>query len=128
MPDYIMQPGYGGPGPTQITPKNVLLQVNNGMIAVARPPFTGTDRSTTTSTTAKQLMPANSDRMGFYLKNDTTIDVWFNIGGTAAATAGAGNMRLPANGGYFESGMVTPADAISIIAASGTPAITAREF
>ena len=63
-----------------------------------------------------------------YLKNDTAIDVWFNIGGTAVAQAGGGNLRLPANGGYFESGSTTPAEAVSIIAASGTPAITAREF
>lgn len=128
MPDYIMQPGYTGPNPSNISRKDVLVQVTNGMLAVGRPPMAGVDRSITTSTAAQTLMPANTSRMGFYLKNDTAIDVWFNIGGTATIVPGAGNLRLPGNGGYFESGMVTPSEAISIIAASGTPAITAREF
>lgn len=128
MPDYIMQPGYTGPSPTQITPKNVPILVNNGIMSTGRPASQGTDRSTTASTTAKVILAANDARQGFYLKNDTTIDVWFNIGGTAAATAGGGNMRLPANGGYYETGAFAPTEAISIIAVSGTPAITAREF
>lgn len=129
MPDYLIQPGYTGPSPSQIQPKNVAIQVTStGSLSVGRPAASGTDRSTTASTTAKVLMPANPDRIGFILKNDSTIDVWFNIGGTAAATAGSGNFRLPANGGYFESGMVTPSEAVSIIAVSGSPAITAREF
>lgn len=89
----------------------------------------GTDRSIATSTTSAPLMAANPTRTAFYIKNDTTIDVWFNIGATAVATAGGGNMKVAANGGYYESapGFVTTA-AINIIAASGAPAITAREF
>jgi len=89
----------------------------------------GTDRSTAASTTSVPLMVANPSRTAFYIKNDTTIDVWFNVGATAVATAGGGNMKVAANGGYYESapGFVTTA-AINIIAASGTPAITAREF
>lgn len=128
MPDYIPYTGYTGPSPTQLTPKTVYAQINNGVFATGRPASAGTDRSTTAGITAKVLMAANPDRMGFYLKNDTTIDVWFNIGGTAAATAGTGNMRLPANGGYYETGAFAPTEAVSIIAVSGTPAITAREF
>lgn len=128
MPDYIMQPGYTGPSPTQITPKNVPILVTNGVMSTGRPASQGIDRSTTTSTTAKVILAANDARQGFYLKNDTTIDVWFNIGGTAVATAGGGNMRLPANGGYYETGAFAPTEAVSIIAVSGAPAITAREF
>lgn len=128
MPDYIIMTGYTGPNPSQVTPKNVPLIVNNGIFAVARPTGTGVDRSIVATTAAAVLMPANTARMGFFLKNDTATDVWFNIGGTAVAQAGGGNLRLPANGGYFESGSTTPAEAISIIAASGTAAITSREF
>jgi len=92
-------------------------------------PSTGTDRSITASTTSQQLMAANSARHGFYIKNDTAIDVWINIGATAVATAGGGNIKIAANGGYFESpAAVTPSAAINIIAASATPAITAREL
>lgn len=130
MPDYVLQPGYTGPNPSpaNLTPKNVPIMVSGGMLASGRPGSVGTDRSTTAGTTAKAIMAANDARQGFYLKNDTTIDVWFNIGGTAAATPGGGNMRLAANGGYFETGAFAPTEAISIIAVSGTPAITAREF
>lgn len=130
MPDFIIVKGYTGPSlaQAQAQTKDVPIMVNGGVLGVARPTLTGTDRSITTGTTAAVLMPANTARMGFYLKNDTAIDVWFNVGGTAAATAGAGNIKLPANGGYFESGTFTPGEAISIIAASGTPAITAREY
>lgn len=128
MPDYIPFTGYTGQSVNQLSPKTVYAQVNNGVFASGRPASVGTDRSTAAGTTAKVLMAANADRIGFYLKNDTTIDVWFNIGGTAAATAGSGNMRLPANGGYYETGAFAPTEAISIIAVSGTAAITAREF
>lgn len=86
----------------------------------------GVDRSITATTTAQQLMAAMTTRGRFYVKNDTAIDVWINIGGTATAAAGTGNIKLAASGGYYELAGCT--DAISIIAASGTPAITAREF
>lgn len=128
MPDYLILKGYTGPNPAQIQPKDVPVMVTNGVLGVARPTLTGTDRSIVAGVAATQLMAANTARMGFYLKNDTAIDVWFNIGAAAQAQAGGGNIKLPANGGYFESGTFTPGEAISIIAASGTPAITAREY
>lgn len=128
MPDYIAFTGYTGPSVTQLTPKTVYAQVNNGVFGVARPTMNGTDRSIVASTTTQVLMPANAGRMGFYVKNDTTIDVWINIGASASAAPGNGNMKVPANGGYFESGTFTPGEVINIISASGSPAITAREF
>lgn len=88
----------------------------------------GVDRSVTTSTTSSQLMAANTARRGLFIVNDTAIDVWINFGATAVAAAGAGNIKIGANGGRYESGAFTPSTAINIIAASGTPAITAREF
>lgn len=86
----------------------------------------GTDRSITASTTSQSLIPLNTSRNKFYVKNDSAIDVWINIGATAIAVAGSGNLKIVANGGYFEFSGST--SAINIIAASGTPAITAREF
>jgi len=88
----------------------------------------GVDRSKTTSTTSSLLMAANSARRGVFIVNDTAIDVWINFGATAVAAAGGGNIKIAAAGGKYESGAFTPSTAINIIAASGTPAITAREF
>lgn len=95
-------------------------------VIVMRPAsVTGTDRSLTATTTSAQLMAANASRSRFFIKNDSAVDVWINFGATATATPGSGNMKIAA-GGYFEfSG---GSSAINIVAASGTAAITAREF
>lgn len=99
----------------------------SGSTNVLNAPVAGTDRSITASTSSQQLMPANATRHGFLIKNDSTIDIWINIGSTAVAAAGGGNLKISANGGYYEApvGFTT---AINIIAASGSPAITAREY
>lgn len=87
---------------------------------------TGTDRSIVATTTSQQLMAANTLRRKLIVKNDTGIVVWINFGAAAVAVAGAGNYAIAANGGYFEiDGALA---AVNIIAASGTPAISAREF
>lgn len=102
----------------------------SGTVTTAPPtPAAGTDKSAATSTASSVLMAANASRKGFFIKNDTTIDVWVNFGATAVATAGSGNYKIAANGGYLESPPWGPTtSAINIIAASGTPAISAREF
>lgn len=130
MPDFIIVKGYTGPSlaQAQSQTKDVPIMVNGGVLGVARPTLTGTDRSIVTTTASAVVMAANAARMGFYFKNDTTINVWINIGATAQIQAGGGNIKIPANGGYFESGTFTPGEPISIIAESGTPAITAREY
>lgn len=86
----------------------------------------GTDRSITATTTSQQLMAANAARKRIYVANDSTIDVWIRPGGAASAAAGGGNVKVAANGGFFELAGTT--EAWFIIAASGTPAISAREF
>lgn len=86
----------------------------------------GTDRSGTAGTSSSALMAANAARRNFYIKNDSTIDIWINPSATATATAGNGNIKVPANGGYFEQAFST--SAWSVIAASATAAYTAREF
>lgn len=90
-----------------------------------QPPLAGTDRSLTATTTAQTLIPANTIRSKFFIKNDSTVDVWINIGGTATAAAGTGNMKIAASGGYFE--FTGSNSAISVIATANA-AITAREF
>lgn len=128
MPDYYYRPGFSVGANGTTTRKDVPIAVSNGAMAVSMPAVTGTDRSIVAGVAAQVLMPANTARMGLYIRNDTASDIWFNIGAVAVAAAGGGNMKLAANGGYYESGSFTPTEAISIIAASGTPAITAREF
>lgn len=93
---------------------------------VKTPPSTGTDRSITATTTSQQLMAANALRTKFFIKNDTAIVVWINMGATAVAAAGGGNIAIAANGGFFE--FTGASGVINIIAASTTAAVTAREF
>lgn len=103
----------------------VVLASDQAVLSVRTAPLTGTDRSVTATTTSAQLMAANTSRTKFFVKNDSTIDVWINFGATAVATAGGGNMKIAA-GGYFE--FAGSSSAINIIAASTTAAVTAREF
>lgn len=97
---------------------------------IVNTPALGLDRSLTVTTTAQQLMAANPDRQGFYVVNDSAVDVYVNIGATAVAAAGSGNIKLTASGGKLFSWDlgVTPSSAISIVCASSTAAVTAREF
>lgn len=86
----------------------------------------GVDRSATLSTTSAQIMAANPLRKRLYIANDSAIDVWIRPASPATAVAGGGNIRLAANGGFFE--LAGSVEAWHAIAVSGTPAITAREF
>ncbi len=100
----------------------------SGRLRIRLADGSGTDRSITATTTSQQLMASNTARVAFVIKNDTTIDVWINVGATAVATAGSGNFKVAANGGYYSPDGCVPTGAINIIATSGTPAITAREY
>lgn len=102
------------------------IQIVQLLPAVLGSGGTGTDRSATLSVASAQIMPANPNRMRLYVANDTAIDIWIKPGSAAVAAAGAGNIKVPANGGFFE--LAGSTDAWHAIAASGTPAITAREF
>jgi len=87
----------------------------------------GTARDITASTTSQTLMAAMTTRGKFIVSNDSTVDVWINtLGRPAVAAAGGGNKKIAANGGYFELSGYT--GAVTIIAASGTAAITALEL
>lgn len=87
---------------------------------------TATNRNLTVTTSAAVLAPANPSRSGFFVVNDLAGNVWINFGGTAAASAGAGNIKIPP-GGRYEMPIVVDIRAISIIGeVSGN--ITAMEY
>lgn len=117
-----VDPGTG----TAATALPARTDVTPNAIPVYASAKAGVDRSITATTTAQVLMAAMTTRGRFYVKNDAAVDIWINIGGTATAAAGTGNIKLAAGGGYYE--LAGCADAVSIIAASATAAVTAREF
>jgi len=92
---------------------------------VSEPPLTAISRSGTLSTTSAILLPANPMRSKFFIKNDSAVDIWINIGNTAVASAGAGNIKIAA-GAYFE--LQGTSQIVTGIATSGTAAVTCYEF
>lgn len=92
---------------------------------VCEPPLTSTARSATVTTVSAILIPANTTRAKFIIKNDSATDIWINIGSTAVAAAGAGNIKIAANG-YFE--LQGTNQIITVICATGTANITCYEF
>lgn len=97
-----------------------------GAVKIVTTARSGTDRSITATTTSQVLMAANLNRTRFFIKNDTAIVVWVNLGATAVAAAGTGNISIAANGGYLE--LSGTSEAVNIIATSTTAAVTAREY
>jgi len=85
-----------------------------------------TDRSGTASGSSAQVAAANSARKYFIIQNlDSSINIFVNFGATA--TTGAGSFLIEPKGSMvFEGGFMTT-QAINVIAASGTPAYTAKE-
>lgn len=79
-----------------------------------------TDYSTTAGTTSSQAVPASTSARRMIMQNlDAAISVHFNLG--APATTAAGSLRL-SPGAITEITGVS--DAINIISASGTAAVT----
>ena len=68
-------------------------------------------------------MPANTNRQSFFIKNDSAIAVTISFGTTPAVVGALGTILIPTNS-YFEN---RDSRQINIIAASGTPNITAEE-
>lgn len=95
----------------------------NQKVTIAARPLM--DRSVAlAANTQVTLIPINLSRTGFFIKNDSAVDIWINMVGAAAASAGAGNIKIAANG-YFELKGVS--NAVSAIATAAA-AITAGEF
>lgn len=86
---------------------------------------TSTDRSIVADTTSKVAAAANSRRQSIEFRNDSAVDVYINFNGVATAVAGGGNIKIAANGGTYTS---RDQDAVQIIAASATAAVTITEF
>jgi hypothetical protein len=86
----------------------------------------GTDRSASVGTSSGILIPASAQRIRFIVKNDSANAIWINLGGTAVASAGGGNIKIPASGGYLELDNYN--GVVNAIAETGAVNITAREF
>ncbi|MGV7034852.1 hypothetical protein [Methylobacterium symbioticum] len=102
--------------------------VANGVPVTNTVRTNGINRSGTIGTTAVELIGPNGNRQGWKIKNDSTGDVWINFDTTATATAGSGNIKVPA-GGYLasEPGFVETGT-LSIIGSAAGLAITVREY
>lgn len=87
---------------------------------------TGTDRSGTVAITTGLLMAANANRTRLIVKNDGANAVWINLGGAAVATAGGGNYKIAAAGGFFELEGYT--GLVNAIAETAPVAVSAREL
>jgi len=89
-----------------------------------QPPLNKADRSVTASTTSAQAAAANATRAKLVISNlDSTNAVFINLG--AAATTGAGSMRIGPLG-FLE--LQGTNQAVNVVAAAGTPAVTIWEF
>lgn len=75
--------------------------------------------------TAQPLFGGAIPATGFAIYNpDPDNDLWINDGGGNAAIAGAGSIRIPANGGGYE----TPADMVPWASVSIVGAVTGQKF
>lgn len=99
--------------------------------AVTLTPFAATDGSTTITTggTAQTLFGGTAPTNGYAVYNpDPTNDLWISDSTTAAAN-GTGSIRVPANGGWFETPLTyKPLGAVSIEGAVSGQKITARRW
>lgn len=113
------------------TGQDRILGGENGNPLVTSPGgSTTTDRSIGVTTTSQQAMPANPNRKGWKIKNDTLEAIWIRFGGAASAAAGGGNARIAA-GGYMASEpmpCVETGAMFVIHAVTGTLNVTIVEF
>jgi hypothetical protein len=90
--------------------------------------FARTDKSGTITAggTAQDVFAAAAAIHGFYFQNISTINMWIRDDGTAAS-AGAGSILVPANGGYYESPpLSTPTSKLSVFCATTASAFTSK--
>lgn len=83
----------------------------------------------TTGGTAQPLFASVIPSTGFAVYNpDAANDLWISDGGTAAANA-AGSIRIPANGGWYESpALRRPIGIVSIVGAVNGQKFTAQRW
>ncbi|MBE9208832.1 hypothetical protein IQ244_20255 [Nostoc sp. LEGE 06077] len=79
-----------------------------------------------TSTTAAQIIPSNTSRLGLTIYNPTSITVYIDT--VASPTASQHQFPLSAKGFYEMPDNKIYTGAFYAIAASGTPTLEIREF
>lgn len=90
--------------------------------------FARTDKSGTITTggTAQDVFAAAAAIHGFYFQNLSTSAMYIRDDGTTAS-AGAGSILVPANGGYYESPpLSTPTSKLSVFCATTSAAFTSK--
>lgn len=75
---------------------------------------------------AQTAIAANAARMGFYIQNASSGDLW--ISSLTTAVAASPSLRIPAGQLYEPPQFGVPSGAISIIGATTGQAFTAREW
>lgn len=75
---------------------------------------------------AQQFMPANANRRGFTVQNQSTADLYVNCVATAAANQSS--LRIPAGALYESSPHHSGTGACSVFGATSAQAFYAREF
>jgi hypothetical protein len=107
----------------------LLTDTSGRLIIVAA--IAATDGSTTITTggTAQNLFGGTTPVNGFSIYNPhASSDLWVSDSGTAAANA-AGSIRVPANGGWYETPAgQKPLGVVSIVGATTGQPITARRW
>lgn len=92
------------------------------------PGVTYTDRSGTITAggAAQQLAAANASRKGFFIQNNSTVDLWINSVTTAVLSQPS--LKIVAGALYESPANGVPVTAISIIGAATAQAFSAREW
>ncbi len=89
--------------------------------------LTLTDRSITTSTTSQTLAAANTSRKSLSIQNtSTTVNVCYTFAAPAVCGATGSYTLYSAQTAFWPAGSA-PSSTVSIIAASGTPIVSAYE-
>lgn len=88
----------------------------------------GTDISGTITLggTAQTIAAANGGRLGFWIQNNSSGDLWINT--LATAVASQPSLKIAAGALYESPVGLAPVGAISIIGATTGQAFSAREF
>lgn len=95
-------------------------------ISPARTAVTDRSGTITAGGTAQVLMPANPNRFGYSVQNNSSGDLW--ISEITTAVANQPSLKIPAGALYECPWYYVPVTAISIIGATTGQAFCAREW
>jgi hypothetical protein len=76
-----------------------------------------TDGSITTTGSSQQLVAANPSRKYLLVGAPQTEDIWINFSGGAASIGGTGCFKVSA-GGFYESNLIVPSNAVNVFCIS----------